>query len=68
MILTIEVDEKEANKIAYHLIDKSGDIERTAARWGVVVGSDGDAVQKSLDAEAAMLKRVAKSITKQVKR
>lgn len=68
MIVTIEVDEAEANKIAYHLIAKAADIEFTAARWGVVVtDGDGDSVQQSLDAESAMLRRVAKSMAAQVK-
>jgi hypothetical protein len=70
MILTIEVSEKEANRIAYVLNDKAGDVEALSipAWLRNPKAKPGDVVHKSLLTDAAMLKRVAKSITKQVKR
>lgn len=68
MQISIEVETREqALSIAYHLFDKAGHIEQLATRWGASDGEDGDAVDQSLRAEVAMLTKVAKSISKQIK-
>jgi hypothetical protein len=68
MQVSIEVETKDqAILIAYYLFDKAGDIEQTATRWGASDGTDGDEVDLALRAEAAMLTKVAKSISKQIK-
>jgi hypothetical protein len=66
--ITIDIPTKEyALLIAYYLFDKAGDIQQTAIRWGAGDGEDGDEVDLALMAEADMLTKVAKSISKQIK-
>jgi hypothetical protein len=68
VIITLDIPTKEyALLVAYYLFDKAGDIEQAATRWGASDGEDGDEVDVALRAEAAMLTKVAKSISKQIK-